>query len=177
MATKRKTIIFLVIIEIVVLIFIGFLALLQLKEIKRISQELSELKKELILFQGKTEDLEQFKETYQKLEPNFKKIDRLFVDPGIPIDLIKFWENTADESGLLIEISPVFIKPIESDPWEPIGFQLVLTGSPQNFLKFLEKIEAGPYLSEVQSLVIAKQEKEAEGGGVKATLLVKVFAK
>lgn len=177
MISKRKTIIFLVIIGIVILIFFGFLIYLQLKGVKKTSEELISVKKELILFQSKAGELERFKKTYQELEPNLKRIDSLFVDPEVPIELITFLENIAQESGLLIEISPALIKPTEADPWKSLGFQLVLTGPPQNFLRFLEKIETGPYLTEVQNLVITRQEEKARGGDVKATLLVKVFTK
>ncbi|MBM3250645.1 MAG: hypothetical protein FJZ07_00155 [Candidatus Nealsonbacteria bacterium] len=177
MTNRRKIIILLTIIEIVVLIFIGFLIFLQLKGVKKVSEELIGLKRELILFQDEAGELERAKETYWKLEPGLKEIARLFPDPGIPIGLIRFWENIAAESGLLIEVSPIFIKSVETDPWESMGFQLVLAGSVGNFLRFLEKIEAGSYLTEVQSLVISKQEKETGGSGVRAILLAKIFTK
>lgn len=177
MKSKQKIIIILIILTALSFVLVGFLIHLQLKGVKKTSEELVNLKKELILFQSKAGELEQFKKTYQELEPDLKRIDSLFVDPEVPIELIKFWENIASDSGLLIEISPAFIKPGETEPWKPMGFQLVLTGSPKNFLKFIEKIETGPYLTEVQSLVITKQEKEVEGGDVKATLLTKAFIK
>lgn len=174
---KKKNIVILsVIVGIATFSISGFIIYTQLKGIKKNSEELIAAKKDLIMFQGQTEGFERFKKTYQELEPDLKKMDNLFVDPEVPIDLIKFWENTASDSGLLVTISPAIIKAAGTDPWESMGFQIVLTGSFPKFLKFLEKIEAGPYLAEVQSLVIRKQEKGV-GSDVRATLLTKVFTK
>lgn len=175
MTIKEKTIIFSLISLVIILVFVVFGIYPQLKGIKKSSEELIDVKKELISFQNKVKELERFPKIYQELEPDLKKIDSLFVDPEVPIDLIKFWETTAQTSILSIEISPAIIKPQEDDLWKSMGFQMVLIGPFPNFLRFLEKIETAPYLIEVQNLVINKT--EIGQTDVKATLLTKVFTK
>ena len=168
MVPKKKIIISSIIFGIVNLALIYFLIYPLVQGIKRSSQNLVRTKKELTLFQTKVEEVEQAKENYEKLKSNLDKIDKLFIDPEIPIDLIKFWEKTADDSGLSIDISPVSLKPVAADSWSSIGFSLILTGFFPDFLKFLEKIETSFYLLEVQGLTVKD---------LKADLMVKVFTK
>lgn len=176
MNPKQRTIIFLIIFGIVITGLLGFIIYFQLRGISRASEELIAEKKELILFQKRMGQLEQFKKTYKELEPNLKKMDNLFVDPEVPIDLIKFWENVAEKRGLSIEISPAIIRSLSSAPWNSMGFQIVLAGSFSDFLKFLEKIENSPNLIEIQSLALKKQE-EISRNEIRATLLTKVFTR
>lgn len=168
MAPKEKIIISSIIFGIVSLALICFIIYPLVQGIKRNSQDLVGAKKELTLFQTKVEEVEQTKENYEKLKSDLDKIDKLFIDPDVPIDLIKFWEKTANDSGLSIDIAPVSLKAVGTDPWSSIGFSLILSGSFPNFLKFLEKIETSPYLLEVQGLTVKD---------LKADLIVKVFTK
>jgi len=154
MNPKRKIIIFSIIFGIVNLALICFLIFPLIKGIKKNSQDLVGAKKELSLFQAKVGGIEQATKSYEKVKSDLDKIDKLFVDPEVPIDLIKFWEKTAKEAGLTIEISPVSLKKSEADPWNSIGFSLILNGSFPDFLKFLEKIENSSYLIEVQGLTV-----------------------
>lgn len=156
------------------LVFIGIFPLFQ--EIKKSSEALIALRAELTLLQDRDKKIEQLKRSYKELEPSLEKIDKLFFDPETPIDLIEFWEKLASSSGLSIKISPVSLKTLESDPWNSIGFQLSLTGltgSFSNFMKFLEKIERGPYLIEIQNLSIQKLNE----GDFNISLVTKVYTK
>jgi len=123
-----------------------------LKGIKKNSQELILAKKELVSFKTKAEEFEQSKEICGGLKTDLEKIDELFINPDVPIDLIKFWRKTAEDSDLLIDISPVSLKTEETVLWDSIGFRLSLIGSFSDFSKFLEKIETAPYLIEIQNL-------------------------
>ena len=166
--------------------FIGFIIYPLWRGISKNSQELVETRKELILFQGRAGKFEEFKKTYEELKPELEKIGRLFVDPRVPIELIKFWEDAAQDSKLLIDISPFTQKSSEKDPWNSIGFRLTLIGKFPNFLKFLIKTETAPYLIEIQNIVIRKiseeelkkeEYKQFSLGDVKITLSTKVFTK
>jgi len=173
----KKIILVSIIFSLLILLFLGFLIYLQIRGIKKNSQDILSAKEESISFESRVNQLEQFKKTYSDLEPNLAKIDSLFVDPEVPVELIKFWENIAKDSGLSIEISPTIIKPNGSEPWNFLGFQLTLGGPFSNFAKFLEKIEAGPYLLEVQNLTIKKEKEETKKENISATVLVEVFTK
>lgn len=184
MEPKKKIIIISIISGLIILILVIFVIYPLFKRIKGNSEELVATRRNLVLFQSKTGSLEQIKKTYEELESSFKKIEGFFVDPEIPIDFIKFLEKTARESKILIDISPVSPKTSEDEPWKSIGFQLTLTGPSPKFLKFLDKIETGPYLIGIQNLTVKKlverdfksiKYEKFSPGDIRANLLTKVF--
>ncbi len=152
----RKIITISVVFGIIIVILLSFVIYPLLKGVKKNSQEFILAKKELLSFKTKTEEFEQSKEVYRGLKTDLEKIDELFINPDVPIDLIKFWRATAEDSGLLIDISPTSLEADETAPWDSMGFRLSLTGSFSDFLKFLEKIETAPYLIEIQNLSAKK---------------------
>lgn len=169
----------------IILVLIVFFVSPLFKEIKKNSQDLIAFKKELISLEAKIENLRKFKEIFKTLEPDSEKIDKLLVDSEVPIDFIKFLEKTASDSQVLIEISSTSFKIVQTDPWPSLGFQIILTGSFPNYLKFLEKLETSPYLTEIQNLIVRRlseneirlMAKTLSLGDVKATLSIKVFTK
>ena len=186
MENKQKIIINLIIFGIITLVLIIVVVFPLLKEIKKNSGEIISVRKEIVLSKTQAEKFEEYREIYEKLTPDLEKIDNLFVNPELPIDLIEFWEKTAADSNLLIDISPALPKSAETDSWDSIGFRVILTSSFSNFSKFLEKIEASPYLIEIQNLVIKRIEKgefrleEQEltpSEDISATLVIKVFTR
>lgn len=186
MSQNKKTLIISVIFGLIALVVISFIIFPLLKGIKKNSEEFAAVKKDLFISQGKAGGLERIKETYENLRPDLEKIEKLFIDPKVPVDLIQFWEKTAIDSEISIEISPVSLKAPKEDSWNSMGFQISLTGPFPSFLKFLEKTENAPYLIEIQSLTVKKlTEGELESakyeqfslGDVKATLLIKVYTK
>lgn len=186
MPPERKIIKISIVSGIVVLALISFLIYSLFRGIKRGSEEFAAVKKDLFLSQGKTGGLEQIKEDYEGLKPDLEKIEGLFIDPQLPINLMQFWEETARDSGLSIDISALSLKAPETNSWPSMGFQIGLTGSFPNFLKFLEKIENTSYLIEIQSLIIRGLTREElklikyghfSLGDVRVTLLTKVFTK
>jgi len=174
---KEKTIIISIICGLAFLVLIIFALYPLLKNIKKNSEEFISVKKELILTQRKTAIIEENKETYRNMEPDLKKMDGLFVDPEIPIDLIRFWEKTAVDSKALINISLFSLAAAETEPWGVTGFQIRIESAYADFLKFLDKIENGPYLVKVQNLMIKKLIDEPASSDINVTLSVKVFSK
>lgn len=157
MESKKKIIIVSLVFGATTLALILIITFPLFTKIKKNSQELITIKKELILLQSQIEKSGQLKEFYKSLEGDLEKIDELFVDPGAPVDLIGFWRKTAQDSGLLIsddDIQPISIGNTETDPWNSMGFKITLTGSFPDFLRFLQKIEMGFYLVEIQSLTV-----------------------
>lgn len=173
MKSKEKIILFSLIFGIVILLLICFLIYPLVQGIKRNSQDLVRAKEELTLFQTKLQEVEQTRESYNKLKSDLDKIDNFFVDCEVPIDFIKFLEKTASDAGLSIDISPVSLKIGEAASWNSIGFSLILIGSFPDFSKFLEKIETAPYLLEVQGLGVKRY--EISPSNIKADLTIKVY--
>lgn len=186
MSPKKKIYFYLTIFGIGALILVGFFVYPLLKEIKKNSEDLISAKKELVLFETEIDNLEQFQEISKTSQLDLEKANSLFIDPKVPIDFIKFLEKIGEESGVSIEISPISIIKMESDLWPSIGFQIGVTTSFKNFLKFFEKIETASYLIETQNLNLKRlteqelKSKEYENfslGDVKGTLLIKIFTK
>ena len=155
----KKIIAISIVFGIIVISLLCFAIYPLLSGVKKNSQELILAKKELASFKAETEEFEQSKEIYASLKTDLEKIDQLFINPDVPIDLVRFWRETAEDSGLLIDISPTSLGVEETVLWDSMGFHLSLIGPFSNFLKFLEKIETASNLIEIQNLS-AKSSKQ-----------------
>lgn len=164
MNPKRQIIVISVFFGIISLILIFVLIFPLFKKIKQDSLELISARKELSLFQYKSAGIEELRITYDKIEPDLKKIEEIFVDFEMPVGLIEFWEEAASDLGLSIKISPV-----------SQGFRLSLTGSFNDFLKFLEKTERAPYLTKTNDLSVRSLAPELELEGVQANLIIELY--
>ena len=147
------------------------------------SDELIGLRKELAAFQDKSESLENAKKAYLSWQSSLEKIDKMFIDADAPIDFIKFLEKTSSDCSLKSDISSTASsQKSDSNVWNSLSFQLVLTGSFNNVLKFLDKIETGPYLiSEgnlnIRELAMGEAGSGSSSGDVSAVLEIKVYTK
>ena len=127
------------------------------------------------------DEVENFKQKYEKYRTDLEKIDNLFVDSKNPVEFIKFLENTASDAGVRLEISsPSF----SSDAKFPLMiFRLSSYGDFSKNLSFIKKLEAGPYLAKIQNLDIgryqdgqsSKDKKQSEK--IKSVFSINVFAK
>jgi hypothetical protein len=162
-------------------------------DISKNSKELFDLKKEYSLYQDKTSRMNSLKESQTDIDLVGGKINNLFVDAKIPINLIESWEKIAKDTSVLIDISPISLKDPAENPdekskylWSPVGFQIIATGSYGNFMKFLAKLENSPYLSDINSLILknleerevaAENSKKITMSDVRGILTIKVFSK
>ncbi len=156
MGIKKKIMLISVVSGIIGLAFIFLLIYPLFKRIIKNSQEIIEVRKEIVLSQGKAGGISQIEKDFKKLKPDLEKIDSLFVDSEAPIGLIEFLEKTAANSGVSIKIKPVSLKESKEDSWNSIGFQITTISSSDNSLRFLEKLETAPYLIEIQNVVVNK---------------------
>lgn len=186
MNPRKKIIISLITFGIVTLILIFLIISPLLNQIKENSEELILQKQELILLQEERKNLKEIETVYESYQLNLTKIDKLFIDSEIPIEFVSSLEELASTSQLLIKISPVVSKEVKEDPWSSLSFQLSLSGSFPDFLKFLKKLENSPYLIEVLNLNTEKlietelwseNYKAFSPGDVNVEILVKVFTK
>ncbi len=165
----------------ITLILIAFSLMLLLvisltKDIKKNSQEFVLEKKALTLLERQFQEFENFEKNSAFYQSNLEKLDRLFLNPEVPVDFIQFLEEETGNLGLLIKIFPSIITSRETDPWESIGFQILLTGSFPNCLKFLEKLQASPWLLGVQRTEVQRiSEKELQSEGLKDFSLGDIF--
>ena len=166
--------------------FVAFLVYPLLKDIKNYSNEIISQKKEVSSLENKIEDIEEFRKNYAKIKPNLEKIETLFTNPEAPIDFISFLEKTSQDCQISIKIVPAAITKKTEESRAPLSFSITSAGSFPNFLRFLEKLESGPYLTEIQNLSIKRlqdtelKSKEFESlslGDIQASFLIKVFTK
>jgi len=186
MTIKNKINLSLVIFGIFIIGFIAFLIYPLFKGIKNNSEDLISKKQNLLSLEAKIDDLEKFQSLWREIEPNFKKIDQLFIDPESPVEFISFLETTARDCAVDIEISSALSSKSEEDFWPSLLFQISSTSSFSKFLKFLAKIETGPYLIEIQNLnarrltereLKLKEFEKYSLDDVKATFSIKVYTK
>lgn len=156
-----------IIVNVILIIFIIFPLI---NNIKKTSRDLIAQKSELFLLEQKKNNLENLKTAYKVHQKDMEEIETVFINPETPIDFIRFLEAVAADSQALIDVS---LAGGGSDFEHSFSFHVSLKSSFPNFLKFLEKLENGPYPIEVSSLNI----KRTTEGKVSSTLASFVLAK
>lgn len=157
-----------------------------IEEIRAKSQEL--LHQKTILLRGQQEfaSLAEIKKNYSEIEPDLARIDELFIEPKAPIAFVEFLEVMAEEIGLQLKISALNLQPKESDIWQSVAFQVSVAGPFSRGQRFLEKLEAAPFLLSFEALNIERfSEKEIKysqlkgvvEGDVSLAVSLRVFTK
>lgn len=187
MTLKKKIYIFVIVLLGLTTLLIAFIISPLFLEIKEASQEFLSQKQRLAELEKEFENLRSFKKILPEISPNLEKVDYLFIDdPSVPVDFIGFLEETVDDFGLYHEKS--FDKPAknEEDPWPSVSFNILLVGPFSKVCNFLEKLQLGPYLIEVQEFnltglteaeLISPSFRRFSSGDVKTNLLIKVYTK
>ncbi len=191
MNPKKKIYTSLAIFGAVYLLLILFIVFPLFRGIKKHSEELVSEREGLISLTNEIENLETSEKFYKANQANLEKIEELLINREVPIEFITFLEQNAENSQLESKISLLASGGKETDPWPSLSFQVLLKGSFPDFLKFLERLENGPYLTEILNLNIQKatkgspqalfspspESRELPLSEVNATLSIKVFTK
>ncbi|MCH8741391.1 hypothetical protein IH779_00570 [Patescibacteria group bacterium] len=156
-----------VIINLILIIFIIFPLI---NSIKNISKDLVSQNSEIFLLEQREDNLKNLKKIYNSNQKNLEKIDASSVNLNTPIGFIGFLEKIAVDSQAGVEIS---LTEGKSSFENSLLFSVSLGSSFPNFLKFLEKLENGPYFIEVSSLNIRRTIE----GEISAVLTFSVLAK
>lgn len=155
-------------------------------EIKKYSGDYVSQKVDMLSLETKIDNLKQFQATFPEINPNLEKIDLLFIDAKVPVEFIKFLEQTSQNYGISIEVSSSLSAKTKQDPWPVFIFRISSVGSFANFMKFFERIELSPYLITVQDLNIVRlteTELKAKGseklslGDIRANFSLRVYTK
>lgn len=178
----KKIYISLAVFSISSILLIAFLIYPFFKEIKANSEELLLEKKKIILLQKEKGNLQKLGEIYKTHQSDLNKIENLFIDPELPVEFINFLEKNASASQVRLKISALTKRTEKQDPWPSLFSQLSVAGPFPGFVKFLEKLENGPYLIETLDLNVKKlplQEIGAKGlpAESEAILSIKIFTK
>jgi hypothetical protein len=190
MNPKKKIYISIAVFVAITVLLIIFAVIPLLKNIQKNSANLVSQKYDLTLLKKEIETFRDTEVLYQKAQENIDKIDKIFIEPDNPIDLINFLKEKAEKYNLQNEILSLNKTPADSagqpDPWPSISLQISNTGPFVSFLKFVKNLESGPYLTEILNISIKRlTENEFRGenlamfspGDVNATFLLKVYTK
>lgn len=161
MSAKKKILTVSIILGAVFLLLFLFLIRPLLKQVKESFVEYRSVKQELLHLENKSMAIKKMERNYDKsLKKYIEKIDDYFIDSEVPVDFIRFLEETALSSGVLIDVSPLSSR--ASDTQTSMSFQIKITSNNfENLFSFLERIERSRYLIEVQGLNIRGSEGEA----------------
>lgn len=145
------------------------------------SMELIEAKRALLVAKARQGNLESDEALYKQINNDREKIDSFFVDLDVPVNIIKFWESIAIQSGVTIVIDSAQSQ-TSGDVWKSQAFKITMTGQVENSLQFLERLETAPYMTEIQSffsriLNANESGKSDDLGKMKSEIIIKVYAK
>jgi len=149
-----------------------------LKKIQKSSRQLIEGKEQKFYFSLEKENLQKSKIIYDRITPDLEKTEDVFLVKKTPIELelIKFFEKIASDSDVSIKISSVSSENKGEDQLSILTLNLEASGSFNNFLNFIEKIENNYYLIEVVDLTIKKlNNNDISDENVIASVLLNVF--
>jgi hypothetical protein len=138
------------------------------RAIQKNSEELLLERNKISSLSRQTQEQERGTALYRTYQESFKMIENAFIDPDIPVEFIRFLEKVAFDTNIQLTITSVTRKVMKEDPWPSLQFQISLEGFPADFLKFLEKIELSPYLTEVLDLTLKDKT---------ANMTIKVYTK
>ncbi len=139
-------------------------------KIQNSSQELAKSKEDLATLQKKEQSIASLEKKYQEIKPGIDKINQSFVSNDDMLNLIIALENLAKQTDNQYEIKQIADMSrgaVASGDTKVINFQISLTGSFPNMLKFMAYLENVPYLSEVDILQIQRMGSDRSDQGIK----------
>ena len=151
---KNKTYISAGIFTIIILLLFAFVIFPFLKKIKNNSADSVSEKNSFTSLGAQVGEIEKFKSNYVSYEPNFKKIDQLYIDPGNPVEFFKFLEKIASDCKISSNVS--LLQDYSKSKSGFVDLQIFSNGEFLNMLKFLDKIETGPYMVKIKNLSMKK---------------------
>lgn len=173
MALKKKIYLAISIWLVFFLLFILLFLIPLGKKMKANSQKIIELKNEKTILAKELNDILEFKKNYSKSE-EIEKIKALFVDAQVPVEFISFLENLAQKAKISLEISALPSQTLKGQ--STLFFSLRGQALFSNMAKFISLLEKSPYLVQVESFQITK-EQEQKLSLLNFSLTLKVYAK
>jgi hypothetical protein len=165
---------------IVSLVFIFVIVYPLFQGIKKDYDEAIEKKEKLIRLEEDKKRGREFEEILQRYEAEFVKMQTLFLDVDEPIAFFRFLDGISIESGVEIKKNPGVSKIQQGDIWPSLDVQIQGTGTFAGVKSFLQKVENGPYLVELEQVTITSTSilrGEEVQRGVKVSANLKVYTK
>jgi len=118
-------------------------------DIVRSSTELSLVKNEFSLLEKKEESFVFSRKALRESLAETETVNSLFIDKETPVGFIAFLEDVSQAAGFPTKVRPVSSPAAKGDSWPSLLFQISGQGRAINLLKFLDKLETGPYLLKI----------------------------
>ncbi|MDO8655234.1 MAG: hypothetical protein Q7R48_02305 [bacterium] len=154
------------------LLFVIFVVVPQLQGITAEAAALEESRRSLDARTRAQASIAEFERFKRSRQGDIATLENLFVPQSSPISFIEFLEDTA--IGLSsFKIVPGQVQTIKEDLWPSLSFRVSAQGPEAQVRRYVEKIEAAPFLIEITDLSLASLDQ----GGVSLSLSLKVYAK
>jgi len=154
----------------IILLFLFLVYLPWAAQIKKSAEDLIFQKEAFFSLKESQEALEKLRKDFINLKPEVEKIEDLFLESENPVEFLNYLEEIEKSSQVSIKTSALSFVKADVDPWPFLYLQISFSSNFSNFSKFLERLENGPWLLQVQSLNAGKTNNE-----VNASLFLKVF--
>ncbi len=145
-----------------------------LDKIETNSKGIVDTQKESSRLVMQTVELTKFENSLDQYQSDLDKINSIFIDGDTPLEFIQLLEITALESNARLEISSIVTPAIKTEEWMTLTFNVVLDGSFNDLMRFLEKLEFSNYLIQIEDLVITLDNSEES---IRMTSSIKLLAK
>lgn len=176
MKVKNKIYITLILFILVTAILIIFLIYPTFKDIQKSSSSILSDRQKTASLYTQSQELINFEKKLPVYQDNLNKLEKVFVDPKNPVSLVKFLEQTSSYLNLAVDINLVEGTKESDKNAQFSNFYINSKGTFLNILNFVEKIENGPYLIQVNKLTI-DSEISGESDVIEANLLIQVINK
>jgi Tfp pilus assembly protein PilO len=151
--------------------------------IEDIGTNIKEQDQNMLVLEERIAKAKEFRAFRAENEKDLAKLEKALVKAEMPLDFINFLEDVSKECQVISSFSPIASPKAEKDGLPAISFQVVITGNFSSAMKFLKKIESGPYLIQIGNLTIKNElgdvleEGGAQQGQVRMDLSLKAYAK
>ncbi|KKP98614.1 MAG: hypothetical protein US71_C0011G0029 [Parcubacteria group bacterium GW2011_GWD2_38_12] len=179
---------------IMILIALIFGAILPiLGKINFLKEEYLSIKLQIVNTKERRSQVEKVEKEFEVIKDSIAKIDVALVDPSKFLDVIIKLEQLAEKTGNKHEITIIEIpksqkdsKEKESSLFKNIPFKVILRGTFENAMSFMNELENAQFYSKIEKVEMIKIEKPAQEdlknnglqeGDIKTTLNVKIYAK
>lgn len=182
MMTKNKIILAVIIFLLLFFAFFVFLVGPEISRMREVGLKIREQEEKIASLDKRIGNMKIFNEYYLEKKDEFSKIDKIFINPQMPLDFIDFLDSAAEECGVSVNYSPSLPVKMKKDYWPSINFQITSLGAFSPSLKFVSKLEHSPYLVEIHGLEISKNNEASDVGNkdfvpVSGTLKTNIFLK